>query len=88
MSENSQTLICEQDGQFWIFTNINAEKWNEEDYVTLSKKKAKGVFDNREDALIVAGKLDEEESQFGEGSEYGIVFNHLSKDNTPIKLTE
>ena len=88
MSENSQTLICEEDGRFWIFTNVNAEKWNEEDCVTLSKKKAKGVFDNRDDAIIVAGEWDKEESQFGEGSEYGIVFDKLIKDNTSIKLEE
>jgi len=88
MSSNDQTLICEENGQFYVFTNINAEKWGEEDCVTLSKKEAKGVFDNREDALIVAGKWDEEESQFGEGSEYGIIFNKLSKDNTSVKLEE
>ena len=85
MSQNGQTLICEEEGKFWVFTNVNAEAWQEEEH-TLSKKTAKGVFDNREDALIVASKWDKEESQFGEGSEYGVVIGRLSKDNTPIKL--
>ena len=87
MSANNQTLILEEEGKFWVFTNIQAEAWQEGEH-TLSKKEAKGVFDNREDAIIVAGKWDEEESQFGEGSEYGIVFGKLSKDNTPITLVD
>jgi len=87
MSSNDQTLICEEGGQFFVFTSVNAEAWQEGEH-TLSKKEAKGVFDNREDALIVAGKWDEEESQFGEGSEYGIIFDKLSKDNTSVRLVE
>ncbi len=87
MSDNSQTLIVEEKGRFWIFLNVNAEAWEEGEH-TLSKKSARGVFDNREDAMIIAGKWDEEESQFGEGSEYGVWVGKLAKDDTLVKIVD
>ena len=86
MSANNQTLIKEYKGKWYVFTNVNAESWKKKN--TLSIKGASGVYDSRDEAYNNALSLDSECGQFGEGTEYGIQFNRLCKDDAEIFLIE
>lgn len=94
MSANNQTLIKEHNGKWYVFTNVNAESWNwdeeENELVpnTLSIKSAKGVYDTRDEAYSVALELDSECGQFSEGTEYGVQFNRLIKDDAEVLLVD
>lgn len=87
MSANNQTLIKEQGGKFYVFENVNAESWADKTggVVELSISGAKGVFDNRDDAFNFALEVDRADDQLG-GTEYGVQFNRLCKDDAEVKL--
>lgn len=96
MSANNQTLIKEFHGKFYVFTNVMAETWCEWDEKSnqpiegqnnrLSIKGATGVFDTRDEALTAALKL-EKDDDLG-GTEYGIWFDRLCKDDGEVVLIE
>lgn len=82
LSANNQTLIKEHKGKFYVFTNVNAESWHdegEENELTLIE--AHGEYDTRDEAFEEALEMDRLE-----GSEYGVQFNRLCKDDSEVKL--
>lgn len=87
MSQNDQTLVQTHKGKWYVFTNIMAESWINEDGVTndLLLSDAVGVFDNVDDACEYAIEL--EEAPKGE-TEYGVVLNHLYKDASAVTIIE
>jgi len=91
MSANNQTLIKEYKGKWYVFTDIMAESWSdgEGNYVNeLHLKSAKGVYDSRDEAYSAALELDRECGQFQEGTEYGVHFERLVKDDKKVKIVE
>ena len=103
MSANNQTLVKEHKGRWYVFTNVMAESWcelDENDEIIkgrdneLSLKKAVGQFgirphggyDSRDEAFEVALELDQDD-EFG-GTEYGVQFNRLCKDDSEVKIIE
>lgn len=86
MSANNQTLVKEYKGKFYIFTNVNAESWAKENVLLI--KEAEGVYNTEGEAYKAALELDKATSQFGEGSEYGVQFTRLCKDDAEIILKE
>ena len=86
MSANNQTLIKEYKGKWYVFTNVNAESWKKKN--TLSIKEASGVYNSRDEAYNDALSLDLECGQFEEGTEYGVQFNRLCKDDAEVFLIE
>lgn len=85
MSANNQTLIKEHEGKFYVFENIQAESWCDEDENgnhenELPISEAQGVFDTRDEAYGFALEITDEEV------EYGVQFNRLCKDDGEIKL--
>ena len=86
MSANNQTLIKEHKGKWYIFTDVMAESWNKKN--VLSIKGAKGVFNTRDEAYEAALELDSKCGQFEEGTEYGVQFNRLCKDDGEVILVE
>ena len=89
MSANNQTLIKEYKGKFYIFTNIQAESWcdeNMEHVNELSLKEGVEPFDTRDQAFEKALKLDKDDD-YG-GTEYGVQFNRLCKDDSEVILIE
>ena len=96
MSANNQTLVKEHKGKFYVFTNVNAESWVHYDEKTgtfddtrrneLKLKGASAVFENRDDAFNKAWELDEDDDMGG--TEYGVQFNRLCKDDGEIKIIE
>lgn len=90
MSANNQTLIKEYKGKWYVFTNVNAERWGDEENgkMILSIKSAAGIYETRDDAYEGALELDSKCGQFEEGTEYGVQFNRLCKDDTEVILTD
>lgn len=87
MSANNQVLVQEYKGKWYVFDNVQAESWSEEN--ELSIKSAKGVFDGQLEAIEFAAKLDSEIDDFAmENSEYGVVLNELYKDSAKVTLVE
>lgn len=86
MSANNQTLIKEHKGKWYVFVNVMAESW----YKTnkLSIKEADAVCDSRDEAYDKALELDDKWGQFEEGTEYGVQFNRLCKDDAEVKIVE
>lgn len=85
MSANNQTLIKNHDGKFYIFDNIQAESWcdeNGEHINELYLKDAVAICDTRDEALTEALKI-EQDDEMG-GTEYGIQFEQLQKDGTGV----
>lgn len=91
MSANNQTLIKEHKGKFYVFPDIMAESWGEVNEIRITGKHPY-VFNTRDEAYHAALGLDadaEVEGQFGpEGTEYGVQFNRLCKDDAEVKLIE
>ena len=87
MSANNQSLIKEHKGKYYVFINIQAESWSKTN--TLYFKDAK-AFDNLDDAYKYAIKKDAKVDMQMEGdhlgTEYGLWFNKLAKDDGKIKL--
>lgn len=92
MSANNQTLIKEHKGKWYVFTNVNAESWgwdeekNEPAPNRLFIDGAAAVCDTRDEAFEKAWELDTNE-YYG-GSEYGVQFNRLCKDDGEVELVE
>ena len=90
MSANNQTLVKEYEDKFYVFSNVNAESWWDEDrteddqknYMTV--KEAFIPFDTLEEALEFAYQIDQD-SMFG-GTEYGVQINTLAKDGADVSL--
>lgn len=82
MSANNQTLVKEHQGKWYVFTNVNAEAWDE-GINKLSINEADAICDTRDEAFEKALELDNEE-----GSEYGVQFNRLCKDDTEIEIID
>jgi len=82
MSANNQTLIKQHEGKFYVFTDLMAESGGERNVV--HKKHAAGVFDNRDEAFEFALEADSKVGQFEEGTEYGVQFNRLCKDDSEV----
>ena len=51
-------------------------------------KHASAVCDSRDEAYKKALELDGEDGQWGEGTEYGVVFDKLIKDGGQVKIIE
>jgi len=91
MSANNQTLLKFFKGKWYVFSNVMAESWSDEDGEhrnELSLKEAAGVYDTRDEAFEAALKLDAKQGQFEEGTEYGIVCDKLIKDDAPVIIKE
>lgn len=97
MSANNQTLVKEYKGKWYVFTNIQAESWCQVDENNeiiegrdneLRLKGAVAVCDSRDEAFKVALEVDRKESQWGEGTEYGVQFDRLYKDGGEVKIIE
>ena len=95
MSANNQTLIKEHKGKYYVFTNVSAESWcetDENDQIIegrdneISIKEAVGPFETRDEAFVKALELDQDDD-FG-GTEYGIQFNRLCKDDADVVVIE
>ena len=94
MSANNQTLIKEHKGKWYVFTNVSAESWCELDENVkiiggrdneISLKQAVGPFETRDKAFEKAWELDRDD--FG-GTEYGVQFNRLCKDDAEVVVIE
>jgi len=90
MSANNQVLVKEYEGRWYVFNNIQAESWcddNGEHENELYLDEAHQWFDTKEDAIIYAHKLDEQfDEEWGmPNSEYGVHFN-LAKDGADVKI--
>ncbi len=97
MSANNQTLIKEYKGKWYVFTNVTAESWCDVDennniiensVNTLCIEGAAAVCDSRDEAYAAALKIDSEQGMFNEGTEYGVQFNRLCKDDAEVILKE
>ena len=89
MSANNQTLIQEHKGKYYVFSNIQAESWcdeNGEHENELSLNEAIGEFNTFEEAYKLALRTDTDDD-FG-GTEYGVQVNHLCKDGEVVKIIE
>ena len=89
MSENNQTLVQEHKGKYYVFSNICAESWCDENgkYENeLSLQEAIGEFDTFEEAYKFALRTDSNDD-FG-GTEYGVIVGHLFKDGKEVKIFE
>lgn len=87
MSANNQTLIKEYKNKWYVFTNVNAESWSDRKNI-LSIKGANGVFDEMDEAYHFALDLDKKQGQFEEGTEYGVQFDRLCKDDAEVFLKD
>ena len=97
MSANNQTLIKEYKGKWYVFTDIQAESWCEVDGKDkiiegreneLHLNQAKTVCDSRDEAYEKALEIDSKQGQWEEGTEYGVQFNRLCKDDGELKIIE
>ena len=94
MSANNQTLVKEHKGKFYVFPNIMAESWVHDDNGIVDESrinelplsKAIAVFDNRDEAFEKAWEIDRDDD-FG-GTEYGVQFNRLCKDDASVTIIE
>ena len=87
MSANNQTLIKEYKGKWFVFVNVMAESWGYRENKLLLQE-ANGVYDTRDEAYSAALELDGKWGQFEEGTEYGVQFNRLCKDDAKVTLEE
>ena len=79
MSANNQILISEYKKRWYVFDNVQAESWD--DVNKMDVNEAGGGFNDEEDALRLAKKL--EENGY---TEYGIGY-WLIKDGAEVKIT-
>ena len=86
MSANNQTLIKEYKGKWYVFTDVMAESWSKKNKLLI--KKAKAVCENRDEAYEKALDLDAKCGQFEEGTEYGVQFRRLCKDDAEVEIEE
>ena len=91
MSANNQTLIKEYKEKWYVFTNVMAESWSDEKGEhenELSLKEASAVCDSRDEAYQKALELDADCGEFGQGTEYGVQFSRLCKDDAKVIIKE
>jgi len=91
MSANNQTLIVKHKDKWYVFANVMAEQWCDENGKHINElhiKDAKGVFDSQQKAYVVAIEIDSKCGEFGEGTEYGVRTTRLCKDNSKITMLE
>lgn len=81
MSANNQILVKEHKGRWYVFDNVNAESWDENEKNELSLKEAEASFGTRAEALEFAHDLE----MIGDGTEYG-VGEFLAKDGADVKI--
>ena len=86
MSANNQTLIKEYKGKWYVFTNVMAESWSKKN--KLSIKKTMAVCDTLDEAYDKALELDAKCGQFEQGTEYGVHFWRLCKDDAEVEIGE
>ena len=95
MSANNQTLIKEYKGKWYVFPDIMAESWcalDENNEIIegrnneLPLKAAVAICDTRDEAFEKAQEIDQDDD-FG-GTEYGVQFNRLCKDDSEVKIIE
>jgi len=79
MSANNQTLIKEHKGRWYVFTDIMAESWGKKNILDI--KGARAVCDSRDEAYQIAIELEE-------GTEYGVQFNRLCKDDAEVIIKD
>lgn len=93
MSNNSQLLVKEYGGKFYVFS-VMAESWGEWDDLEQKPKsdinhleldRAKGVFDTRDEAHKFAHKLYDNDPL---DCEYGVVDEVLYKDGAPVVINQ
>lgn len=83
MSDNSQILIKEHNGKFYVF-DVQAESWSDKN--ELSVKEAKAVCDSWKAASEKAKKIANENWDEGYPNEYGIVDDILYKDGADVTI--
>jgi len=90
MSANNETLIKKYKDKWYVFPGITAESFGEDgEHVNgLLLEDAAGVYDSRDEAYQAALKLDAKCGQFEEGTEYGVVFNKLIKDDADVNIVK
>jgi len=91
MSANNFTLIKEFKGKWYVFVDIQAESWCDENGKHINElklKSADAVCDSRDEAYEIAKVLDAKEGEWGEGTEYGVGFTRLVKDDANVKIIE
>ncbi len=76
MSANNQTLVKRHEGKYLVFSNINAESWDE---VNVLDKEHATEYENLIDALECAREIEMEDP-----TEYGIQFDKLIKDQSDV----
>ena len=90
-------MVKEHKGKWYVFTNIQAESWCEVndngDIIEgrdnrLSIRNAVAVFNSRDEAYEKALEVDREQGPWEEGTEYGVQFNRLCKDDAEVFLEE
>ena len=96
MSANNKTLIKEYEGKWYVFPNIQAETWcawdsKKQEIIEghdneLMLKTAVAICNSKEEALEKAFEFDKQCGEFGEGTEYGVQFERLYKDNSEVKI--
>ncbi|MEK6829150.1 MAG: hypothetical protein AABY15_03405 [Nanoarchaeota archaeon] len=86
MSANNQTLIKEYKGKWYVFTDVMAESWDKKN--KLFVKEAKAICDTLDEAYDKALELDEKCGEFEQGTEYGVQFNRLCKDDAEVEIKE
>ncbi len=85
MSANNQTLIVSHEDNYYVFENIMAESWcDEEDTNRVNELKlssAIAILKNLESAYKKAQEIDDKDA-----TEYGVHVNQLAKDGSELKL--
>jgi hypothetical protein len=78
MSANNQTLIKKHKGKYLVFSNVNAESWDEVNILP----KAQGLeCDTFEDAYEQAEAIEQDDY-----TEYGIHRDRLFKDGAEVVI--
>ena len=84
MSQNNQVLIKKHKGNWYVWNNVMAESWSEDNEISL--KSAKG-FDTKGEALEYAFEIDKKINEIGlPNSEYGVQVDELAKDKASVKI--
>jgi len=88
MSANNQILVKEHKGKWYVFNNVTAESWCDENgghENEISKKDATKIFETEQEALNFAFLLDNSFDEWGPNSEYGVHYK-LAKDGADVKI--
>lgn len=84
MSQNNQVLLKQYKGKWYVWNNIMAESWSEDNEISLKHAKC---FDTKEEALDYAFEIDKEINEIGlPNSEYGVQIDELAKDEAKVTI--